>query len=403
MFKYSFSLLIFLSALLNSNAAPPAKKAEAGRPTTTNEVGLILNDDVPVHSAAGLTDSKGGMLFKNSVVKIKGTSPDKRRVQIESEFGTGWVDATSISRDFDRTALLKTYETSLGMGWFFTRFNMGTNYETMSFEGESFSTEEYRSLFAAAQSKNRDESHPAQIVVSRTVVSRLASRKEAAEPRDRYLAKQLQSETFWTNANSSFRDFWAAMPRQLMDNKNIVLNAIPRGAHLVYDQFSIKLRDDNDVAKAVFAQSPESIQYASTRIKDNEEIVLIAALANPMVIEHASDRLKDNEEIFKKISAGNAMALQFASDRLKNKPDFVLHICAYRPWAIQYASESVRDTASVFLGLASKNPMIIKLASDRLKNDVAFLKEMYRASPETYQSDFYDAAPAKVRHLIDPP
>jgi hypothetical protein len=366
-------------------------------------LGLVKGDNVPLYASSAAAEPGKEQVFKNMIVKILRAPPGSKRIEIESEVGKGWIDSGQVARDFDREAAKKTYETKLGMAWFFERFNEGTNYETMSFETEEFSTDEYRALIQGAQVGAEGEKEPAQIVIARTILEKLKKPKSDWSSRERYFAKAVDTADFWLKIQSSSREFWSALPQRHRSDREMLLKLIPNGAYLIYDQLSDKLKGDPELAKAAFKRNPEALQHASEKIRDLEEVVLLATLQNPLMIEHASKRLRDNEDLFKKIAAVNAMSIQFASERLQKKPDFISHVCAFRPWAIQYAAPEVRDNESVFLAIAPKNPMVIKLASDRLRNNLEFLKKMYAAAPEGYKEMFYGSFPAEMRHRIDSP
>jgi hypothetical protein len=394
------SVCLFMLISFIGHAVEPVKP-KAPPVASSIQLGLTLADDIILKSGPLPTDLETGKLFKNLIVKILKISPDTKMLQVESELGKGWIEANKITRQFDRSAALRTYEVQTGMAWFFDRFNQGTNYETMSFENEEFSVDEYRSLLYEAEAGKDEEQRAAQIVLSRSLLSRIHAGSKT--PQDLYFAKKINDPKFWPSVHSKVRDFWSVMPLKFRSDREMILKIIPHGAYLIYDLLSATLKDDLEIAKITFAENPESFQYASDRLKDNEEVTLVAALANPLAVEHASSRLKDKEEIFKKIAPINAMSLQFASERLKKIPEFVTFICSYRPWALQYAAAEVLDNSSVFLSLAPKNPMVISLASARLKADAPFLQKMYNAASDEYKQPFYDSFPVSIRHQINPP
>lgn len=390
------------------NVAPAAKNAPMAisnqapaKPIVQKDgLGMATHDDIPIFPSAESQNASEKKLYKYTIVKVGKASKDGRRLSIDSEFGSGWVPIGDIDLAFDRKSTKDKMDNNLGMAWFFERFNQGTNFETMSFEAESFSIEEVRSFLSQVTGKgekNPDSANAAQSVLASTILKNMSKDKSKWGPQEKYFASVIDDRKFWLNVNSTLRGFWEAMPIKYKSDPDLVAKTVSHGSYLIYDLFSSTVKNDPEIAKEVFKILPEQIKYASEKLKDDEAVVLTASIQNPLLMEHASNRLRDNPEMFKKIAPVNAMSLQYASDRLKKDPKFIIDVCSSRPWAVQYAATEIFDNEVVFTALVKKDPVVMTLASEKVA-----LKIYDKLSVDQKQQ-FYQAAPASLRSRLGPP
>jgi len=100
--------------------------------------------------------------------------------------------------------------------------------------------------------------------------------------------------------NCPGRGNWVPPPRW-RDDKNLALEAIERCHMHQYISFvrslSDRLRDDDEVVRALISKTPRMLQYASDRIKASIDIVGEAACVNTWSIKFVSTEIRADVEI----------------------------------------------------------------------------------------------------------
>lgn len=255
-----FLLLLFGLYCL---AILPAAQAEPKLPSEA----IVTGDHVRIRTDPSLKGKHMGYLFKNMVVKVNEKSANTTKVgkenhhwyKIEQGHLKGWAYGKFISFTVP-SGSIDTYDSSMGMEWFYKRFGYSTWFEYAKPTVGIFSIDEYRSLMKAA-SEGNETAMPA---LSRTIYQHL--KKKPNDPKYRYLQRKLYSKDFllaaYTKNPYAMYTSYEYLPSKLQRDKKLFIQVIARTDKYI-DLYSLpeKLRNNKEVVLAALIKHPNNNWY----------------------------------------------------------------------------------------------------------------------------------------------
>lgn len=180
--------------------------------------------------------------------------------------------------------------------------------------------------------------------------------------------KKAQTKLYVMKQVSANAEALALAPRELQDDRDVVLTAVARNG-LTLQYASKTVRDDEGVVLAAVEENGFALEFASETLRGSEKVVLAAVKQNGLTLEFASETLRDNKNVVSVAVTQNCHALSFASEPIKNNRE-VVRTAVAKDWvALQYASNEIKNDKTEVLAAMAVNVAALKHASEGLKND----------------------------------
>ena len=171
------------------------------------------------------------------------------------------------------------------------------------------------------------------------------------------------------------------MSDNLLDNKNIVLQAVQEDGYIL-EHASKKLRDDLEVALTAISQSGSYVfSYASSELKDNKDFILASMIINNSsnhcvnILEHSSPRFRHNAKLIKQMDmiCRQEYEFKFASQEIRDNKTIALAAIIDDSKNLQYVSPTLRDDIDLASAAIRNDSSAIKSVSLRLQFDKTLL------------------------------
>lgn len=168
-----------------------------------------------------------------------------------------------------------------------------------------------------------------------------------------YLSERLKNNKEITLiATSKSGDVLSEMPKSMLDDKDVVLNALAHDGWRYVDKISERLKNDIDIVTA-------------------------AVLSDNRSLEDFPDNFKDNEKVIEACLKGNGSAYKYFSERFKNDRKIALEMSAKWDFDLGSAPEIFKNDREIVKNAIKEDANNFKYIGSELLKDFAFLKEIY--------------------------
>lgn len=168
-----------------------------------------------------------------------------------------------------------------------------------------------------------------------------------------YLSERLKNNKEITLiATSKSGDVLEVMPESMLDDKDVVLNALAHDGWRYVDKISERLKNDIDIVTA-------------------------AVLSDNRALEDFPDNFKDNEKVIEACLKGNGSAYEYFSERFKNDRRIALEMSAKWNFDLGAAPEIFKNDREIVKNAIKEDANNFKYLGSELLKDFNFLKELY--------------------------
>jgi hypothetical protein len=249
-----------------------------------------------------------GILYKNMIVTAVDKGPSLVTIGEKSDFWykitidnlLGWAFGPFL--DFDSiSGATDTYTSTLGMEWFFNRFQISTWEYPNIMDISSFTLDEYRALITEI-SKGYNE--PAALTLHYSVYRGIEKKKD--EPPFPYLKRKLFSPEFIGAMYQSDRGLFSGLPSEYLDSAAFLMQLTEFNPSII-QYASERLQKDRDFVLQMIKVSSDNIQFSNL---SNDEKLIQSALS------YLWDAAKRDVKTY---SASRSLFLQYVTPDMQAK------------------------------------------------------------------------------------
>lgn len=164
---------------------------------------------------------------------------------------------------------------------------------------------------------------------------------------------------------------------ELKNDDEVVLTAIEQnGRNIIYA--NSRFQEDRELVLKVVKKQGYSLEVLSDKFKDDKEIVLQAVRhAGGGVLRAASLRLQNDEDIAKELIAKDFQNFAYLGEEIRAHRELAMQVAKIHHMGGGYIAKSLRADKAFMLEVLEVHPTSITYASDELKVDKDMLRKGY--------------------------
>ena len=164
---------------------------------------------------------------------------------------------------------------------------------------------------------------------------------------------------------------------RLKNNKEISLIATSKSGSVLSEMPESMLDDKDVVLNALAHDGWRYVDKISERLKNDIDIVTAAVLSDNRSLEDFPDNFKDNEKVIEACLKGNGSAYKYFSERFKNDRNIALQMSAKWNFDLGSAPEIFRNDKEIVKNAVKEDANNFKHIGSALLKDFNFLKELF--------------------------
>lgn len=167
------------------------------------------------------------------------------------------------------------------------------------------------------------------------------------------------------------------LSERLKNNKEITLIATSKSGSVLSEMPESMLDDKDVVLNALAHDGWRYVDKISERLKNDIDIVIAAVLSDNRSLEDFPDNFKDNEKVIEACLKGNGSAYKYFSKRFKNDRKIALEMSAKWNFDLGAAPKIFKNDREIVKNAIKEDANNFKYVGSELLKDFNFLKELF--------------------------